>query len=95
MARADAARRAAPPQCDDAEPLSLRCAPAVDADADGAATYSAPPDATAAGLLALWQHGKLCDVVLEGADGAELPAHRLVLAATSGFFRALFTVGAL
>jgi hypothetical protein len=82
--------RPAPPQCApdaDAGP-ALVAAP----EECGACTYSQRPDPMAGALLALWEHRKLCDVALAPADGAALPAHRLVLAAASGFFRALFTV---
>jgi hypothetical protein len=60
----------------------------------GAVTYASPPDALAGALRGLWERGALCDVALVAADGAELPAHRLLLAAACGFFRALFTVRA-
>jgi hypothetical protein len=62
----------------------------------GSCSYSQPhPDPTASALRDLWERGHLCDVVLVStADGAALRAHRLVLAAASGFFRALFTVRA-
>jgi len=41
-------------------------------------------------FLDLWEDGSLCDVQLRTVDGAIVPAHRVVLAAASGFFRALF-----
>jgi BTB/POZ domain len=41
-------------------------------------------------FLDLWEDGSLCDVQLRTVDGAIVPAHRVVLAASSGFFRALF-----
>ncbi len=41
-------------------------------------------------FLDLWEKGSLCDVQLRTVDGAIVPAHRVVLAASSGFFRALF-----
>jgi hypothetical protein len=41
-------------------------------------------------FLDLWQDELLCDVQLRTVDGAIVPAHRIVLAAHSGFFRALF-----
>lgn len=41
-------------------------------------------------FLSLWEEGSLCDVELRTADGALVPAHRIVLAAASPFFRALF-----
>jgi hypothetical protein len=79
--------RAAP--ADAAEPeLALECYP----EDNGACTYGLAPDPTARALLELWRHGKLCDAVVVSAEGAELPAHRLMLAASSGFFRAMFTV---
>ena len=37
----------------------------------------------------LWRKSELCDVTLV-ADGVELPAHRLVLASVSPYFRTLF-----
>jgi len=40
----------------------------------------------------MWRDGELCDVTLV-ADGVELPAHRLVLASVSPYFRTLFGVG--
>ena len=71
------------------EEAALLCFP----EDDGACSYSQPADPMAAALLALWEHGKLCDVLLaSAADGTALRAHRLVLAAASGFFRAMFTV---
>lgn len=41
-------------------------------------------------FLDLWEDGSLCDVQLRTVDGGIVPAHRVVLAASSGFFRALF-----
>jgi hypothetical protein len=41
-------------------------------------------------LRSLWLEGALCDVDLLASDGARVPAHRIVLAAASPFFRALF-----
>ena len=41
-------------------------------------------------LAALRLSGDLCDCVLVSADGAEFQAHRVVLAAASLFFRALY-----
>ena len=41
-------------------------------------------------FLDLWEEGSLCDVQLRTVDGAIVPAHRVILAASSGFFRALF-----
>ena len=41
-------------------------------------------------FLSLWEEGSLCDVELRTADGALVSAHRIVLAAASPFFRALF-----
>jgi len=40
----------------------------------------------------MWRDGELCDVTLI-ADGVEFPAHRLVLASVSPYFRTLFGVG--
>lgn len=39
----------------------------------------------------MWRAGQLCDVVLRSYDGAQVPCHRLALAAGCGYFRALFT----
>ncbi|GAX72739.1 hypothetical protein CEUSTIGMA_g195.t1 [Chlamydomonas eustigma] len=39
----------------------------------------------------LWRSAQLCDVVVIGQEGQEFPCHRIVLAASSGYFRALFT----
>lgn len=44
--------------------------------------------ALAAGLLPLWEEGSLCDLELVAGDGAVQPAHKVVLASCSGFFRA-------
>ncbi len=44
----------------------------------------------ATSLEQLWQRGALCDVTLSTDDGGTLPCHRLMLAAASPFFRALF-----
>jgi hypothetical protein len=86
MARHGGAPTPAPPE-DEAPPLV--CEPAD----GGACVYSLPPDPTAAALLQLLRAGALCDALLVPADGGEpVPAHRVVLAATCGFFRALFTV---
>mmetsp|Transcript_38705 Transcript_38705/g.97253 ORF Transcript_38705/g.97253 Transcript_38705/m.97253 type:complete len:124 (+) Transcript_38705:144-515(+) len=43
------------------------------------------------GLADLWEEGCLTDVELQSADGVTLPAHKVVLAAASPFFRAFFT----
>lgn len=43
-----------------------------------------------ASLAELWRAQQLIDVHIQSADGALLGAHRIVLAASSGFFRALF-----
>ncbi|KAJ8413839.1 hypothetical protein AAFF_G00064370 [Aldrovandia affinis] len=42
------------------------------------------------GAGSLWQQVALCDVTLE-AGGAQFPAHRVILASVSGYFRLLFT----
>ena len=54
------------------------------------------PSSSAANLSQLWRAGNLCDVTLRSKDGlvefpCHFPCHRVVLAATSGYFRALFT----
>ena len=50
------------------------------------------PSSSAANLSQLWRAGNLCDVTLRSKDGlVEFPCHRAVLAAASGYFRALFT----
>eukprot|EP00854_Cymbomonas_tetramitiformis_P011613 gene11613-13715_t len=41
-------------------------------------------------LLELWEEGQLCDITLCTSTD-ELPAHRIVLASASPFFRAMFT----
>lgn len=42
-------------------------------------------------LSHLWRSGQLCDVQLHSSDSDQLlPVHRVMLAACSGFFRALF-----
>lgn len=43
------------------------------------------------GLLCLQAEGLLCDVQLIPSGGAAVHAHKAVLAAASGYFRALFT----
>jgi hypothetical protein len=43
------------------------------------------------GLADLWHQGALTDVTLVSAEGGRLPCHRVVLAAASPFFRALFS----
>lgn len=35
--------------------------------------------------------GELCDVTLIAMDGSQFPCHRFILAASAGYFRALFT----
>jgi hypothetical protein len=42
------------------------------------------------GLAALWREEQLADVALASADGRCVQAHRVVLAAVSSYFRALF-----
>lgn len=50
-----------------------------------------PEQTSFIGSLAALRHtGDLCDCVLVSADGAEFQAHRVVLAAASLFFRALY-----
>eukprot|EP00884_Botryococcus_braunii_P005704 jgi/Botrbrau1/15134/Bobra.0149s0006.1 len=44
-------------------------------------------------LLQLWEDKELCDVVVRACDGYEIRAHRIILAASSAYFRSLF-VGA-
>jgi hypothetical protein len=39
------------------------------------------------GLVALWEGGELCDVTVR-CDGMDFPAHKVVLAAGSAYFRA-------
>lgn len=41
---------------------------------------------------ALWREGHLCDVILQSVDGNCIRAHRLVLAASSIYFKLMFTV---
>ena len=38
-----------------------------------------------------WMEGHLCDVVLKSNDGAEHPAHAVVLSAASMFFKKLLS----
>ena len=57
----------------------------------GSSTYQLSGDAVSEALVQLWQDRHLCDVELQASDGTRLPAHRLFLAAGSGYFRALFT----
>jgi len=45
-----------------------------------------------ANLRDLWKKSELCDVTLV-ADGVEMPAHRLILASVSPYFRTLFGSG--
>lgn len=40
-------------------------------------------------LQDLWQQQQLTDILLRSSDGQEFPCHQVVLAASSGFFRAL------
>ena len=42
-------------------------------------------------LTQLWRDQELCDVVIHGGDDCTIPAHKVVLAAASPYFRALFT----
>lgn len=44
-------------------------------------------------LLQLWESEELCDVIVRACDGHEIRAHRIVIAASSAYFRSLF-VGA-
>jgi hypothetical protein len=44
-------------------------------------------------LQSLWKEGQLCDLTLISSDNLSFEAHRIILAAASGYFRALF-VGA-
>jgi hypothetical protein len=57
---------------------------------DAAATWVELRGALAPGLHALWHAGALCDVELVAGDFVTLRAHRVVLAASSAFFSALF-----
>lgn len=41
-------------------------------------------------LASLWRSQQLCDVCLVAADGRSVQAHRVVLAAASSYFHALF-----
>ena len=60
-------------------------------DAGGEAGEEAAAGAAGPDLWDLWRDGQpLCDVVLRAADGRELRSHKVVLAASSSFFRALF-----
>lgn len=47
-------------------------------------------DGTSSGFLALWENESLCDVELCTSDGTCIPAHKVVLAAHSPFFQAMF-----
>ena len=47
--------------------------------------------ACASGMYDLWQGGALCDCELVAADGLRLPAHKVVLASSSKYFKALLT----
>ena len=55
-----------------------------------AMTIELEGDGFSLSLREFWASGKLCDVLLRTCDGIELACHRVVLAASSGFFRALF-----
>ena len=44
-------------------------------------------------LQSLWKEGQLCDLTLISEDNQKFEAHKIILAAASGYFRALF-VGA-
>lgn len=44
-------------------------------------------------LQSLWKEGQLCDLTLVSSDSQTFEAHKIILAAASGYFRALF-VGA-
>ena len=44
-------------------------------------------------LQSLWKEGQLCDLTLVSSDNQTFDAHKIILAAASGYFRALF-VGA-
>ena len=44
-------------------------------------------------LQSLWEEGQLCDLTLISKDDQTFEAHKIILAAASGYFRALF-VGA-
>ena len=44
-------------------------------------------------LQSLWKEGQLCDLTLISSDNQIFEAHKIILAAASGYFRALF-VGA-
>jgi len=44
-------------------------------------------------LQRLWKEGQLCDTTLVSSDSQIFEAHKIILAAASGYFRALF-VGA-
>jgi hypothetical protein len=46
-------------------------------------------DSQRMGLVALWEAGELCDVTIE-CGGEEHAAHRVVIAASSAYFRAQF-----
>ncbi len=56
----------------------------------GACTFSFGVASCSHALYSLWQDGALCDVALEAASGPALPAHRIILAASSAYFQALF-----
>ena len=43
------------------------------------------------GLLGLFNEELLCDVSITSGDSVEIPAHRVVLAASSQYFKALLT----
>ena len=44
-------------------------------------------------FASLWRAGQLCDVEIAVDSGERFAAHKLVLSASSDFFKALFTSG--
>lgn len=52
--------------------------------------FHLPHEHVCSGLAVLWRQGALCDVRVSASDGGAVAAHRAVLAASSGYFRALF-----
>ncbi len=48
------------------------------------------PGGLPTGFLTLWENESLCDVELYTRDGTYIPAHKVVLAAHSPFFKAMF-----